>query len=89
MDKDSKEQKKMEDCDGGLLPAVERHSQEWNRNRYTISGFQSSRPGFDLYPGPVIPDTYKVVLQWLPCQTSSITGSVLGLIGWCQCTAIR
>ena len=31
MDEDSKGQRKMEDSGGGLLPAVEEHSLEWNR----------------------------------------------------------
>ena len=31
MDKDSKGQRKWEDCDGGLLPAVEEYSLEKNR----------------------------------------------------------
>ena len=36
-------------------------------------------PGF--FRGRVIPVTYKLALQWLPCQAPGITVSVLGLVG--------
>ena len=29
----------------------------------------------DLFPGWVIPVTYKLVLQWLPCQAPGVTGT--------------
>ena len=36
-------------------------------------------PGF--FRGRVIPVTWKLALQWLPCQTPGVTGSALGLAG--------
>ena len=32
-------------------------------------------------PRPVIPLTYTLVLQWLPCQVPGGVGTVLGLVG--------
>ena len=48
MDKDSKGQRKIEDSGGGLLPAVERHSLEQNRNtdnpiNRVVAAYQRSR----------------------------------------------
>ena len=34
-----------------------------------------------FFKGHVIPVTYKLALQWLPCQAPGIVGSVLGLAG--------
>ena len=34
-----------------------------------------------LFPGRVIPVTQQLLLYCLPCQASSVTGSVLGLVG--------
>ena len=36
-------------------------------------------PGF--FRGRVIPVTSKLALQWLPCQSPGVIGSVLGLVG--------
>ena len=33
------------------------------------------------FPGRVIPVTYKLALQWLPCQAPGVIGSALGLVG--------
>ena len=35
----------------------------------------------DLLPGPVRPVTWKLILQWLPCQAPGVIGSPLGLVG--------
>ena len=34
----------------------------------------------DLCPGRVIPGTYELVLQWLPCHAPGVIGSALGLV---------
>ena len=34
-----------------------------------------------IFPGQVIPVTWKLALQWLPSKTSGITESLLGLVG--------
>ena len=34
-----------------------------------------------IFPGRVIPVTYKLALQWLPCQAPGVIGSALGLVG--------
>ena len=34
-----------------------------------------------IFPARVIPVTYKLALQWLPCQAPDVIGSELGLIG--------
>ena len=42
-----------------------------------------------IFLGRVIPVTYKLLLQWLPCQAPDEIGSVLGLVGpvsvYCEC----
>ena len=42
-----------------------------------------------IFPFRVIPVTYKLALQWLPCQEPGIIGSVFGLVGpvsvYCDC----
>ena len=40
-----------------------------------------SRLRRDFFRGRVIPVTSKLALQWLPCQTPGVIGSVLGLVG--------
>ena len=43
---------------------------------------RSSNPACDgIFPGRVIPATYKLALQWIPYQAPGIIGSVLGLVG--------
>ena len=42
-------------------------------------GFESRRVG--IFPCRVIPVTYKLALQWLPCQVSGVIGSALGMVG--------
>ena len=43
------------------------------------SASKAEEPGF--FQGRVIPVTYKLGLQWLPCQVPGVIGSVLGLVG--------
>ena len=40
-----------------------------------------SRLRQDFFRGQVVPVTYKLALQWLPCQAPGVIGSVLGLVG--------
>ena len=40
-----------------------------------------SIPTFIAVLGPVVPVVRDLINQWLPCQASSIIGSVLGLVG--------
>ena len=42
-------------------------------------GFES-RLRRDFFQGQVIPLTYKLALQWLPCQAPGVIGSALGLV---------
>ena len=42
-----------------------------------------------IFPGGVVPVTYKLTHQWLPCQAPGVIGSALGLVGRCQYTVIR
>ena len=43
---------------------------------------RGSNPACDwIFPGRVIPVTYKLALQWLPCQAPDIIGSALRLVG--------
>ena len=43
----------------------------------------SSIPACDvgIFSGRVMPVTYKLALQWLPCQAPGVIGSALGLVG--------
>ena len=51
------------------------------------SASRAEGPGFesrlrrDFFRGRVIPVTYKLALQWLPCQAPGVIGSALGLVG--------
>ena len=44
-----------------------------------VKASASRAPRF--FRGRVIPVTYKLALQWLPCQVPGMIGSVLGLVG--------
>ena len=41
----------------------------------------SNPAGDGIFPGRVIPVTYTLALQWLPCQEPDVIGSALGLVG--------
>ena len=51
------------------------------------SASRAEDPRFDsrlrvgIFPGRVIPVTYKLALQWLPCLAPGVLGSALGLVG--------
>ena len=45
------------------------------------SASRAEDPGFEIFRGRVIPVTYKLAFQWLPCQALGVIGSVLGLVG--------
>ena len=49
-------------------------------SRAADQGFDSRLHCGDWF-GRVIPVTYDLALQWLPCQESGVTGSSLGLAG--------
>ena len=34
-----------------------------------------------IFPGQVTPVTYKMALQWLPCQAPGVIGSALRVVG--------
>ena len=52
-----------------------------------VSTSRAADPGLipsfcaDLFPGWVIPVTWKSTLLWLPCQAPRFNGSVVGLVG--------
>ena len=52
-----------------------------------VSVWRATDPEFDChlvhgdFTGRVTPDTYKLVLQWLPCQETGVVGSSLELLG--------
>ena len=55
------------------------HSGKASASRAEDPGFES-RLRWDFFRGQVIPVTEKLTLQWLPCQSPGVMGSVLGLV---------
>ena len=49
-------------------------------SRVEDPGFES-RLRLGIFPGRVIPVTYKLALLWIPCQAPGVKGSDLGLVG--------
>ena len=45
------------------------------------SDFKKWHSSDAIFPGPFIPVTSKLALQWLPCQSPGVVGSAPGLAG--------